>query len=130
LRHLNRLTGANFAIEAFDHVAFYSPENKRIEMHLQCRYDHTVHIGGEAVHLRAGERIHTENSYKYTVNSFAMLAAKAGFKLERTWYDSRKFFSVHYMTVDSSALFDSYNPFEEHKLHVAVAADIPTSLPN
>src|SRR5690349_19934220 len=99
-------------------------------MHLQCRYTHTVQIGRDSVHLRAGERIHTENSYKYNQAAFAATAAKAVPKLQRTWYDSRQFFSVHYLTVDASAVFDSYDPLQHHERPQPVLIpdlDIPTT---
>jgi len=58
----------------------------------------------QSVHLRAlnlvvkfanGERIHTENSYKYTLSMVSAMLGKAGFTLDRTWFDDRKWFALH-----------------------------------
>jgi len=103
LTHVNRLADGDFAEDAFDHVAFYNEPRQRIEMHLQSRFDHTVRVGGETFRLRAGERIHTENSYKYSSQAFAMLAAGAGFRHRRTWSDSQGLFDVHYLEADPFA---------------------------
>lgn len=100
LNHINRLAEGNFSVDAFDHVAFYNPARSRVEMHLQSRYDHPVTIGGETFQFEAGERIHTENSYKYTTQGFSMLASIAGFRLRQTWRDSNALFSVHYLIAD------------------------------
>lgn len=98
LRHLNRLTGADFNLSEYDHVAFYNESQHRIEMHLQCRRDQRVTIDGTGIDIAAGERIHTENSYKYTTASFTALARCAGFERVQTWYDREQLFSVHYLT--------------------------------
>ena len=47
------------------------------------------------VHFKEGERIHTENSYKYTLASVKEMLALAGFNLEKTWMDQRKWFALH-----------------------------------
>ncbi len=44
-----------------------------------------------------GETIHTENSYKYTIDGFAELAAAAGLALQQSWLDQEHLFSVHYL---------------------------------
>lgn len=97
LRHVNRLADGDFNLDVFDHVAFYNRALGRVEMHLESRCDHPVRIAGATIRLRAGERIHTESSYKYTTQAFAMLAATAGFQHRQTWRDSRGLFAVHYL---------------------------------
>jgi uncharacterized SAM-dependent methyltransferase len=50
---------------------------------------------GLRLKLNAGERIHTENSYKYTLSVVERMLCASGFKLEKTWYDRRKWFGLH-----------------------------------
>lgn len=96
LARLNRECGAAFALSAFTHHAFYDAEAGRVEMHLMSRVEQRVAVAGETIHLRAGETIHTENSYKYTVEEFRALAWRAGWSPVRAWADSGRLFSIHY----------------------------------
>ena len=98
LTHLNHATGADFDPTHFVHLARWNEEMSRIEMHLECRSDHVVTLGGERVYFRRGETIHTENSYKYTVSDFQRLASEAGWISARVWTDDRDLFSVHLLT--------------------------------
>ena len=98
LARLNCEFGANFELDKFKHHAFYNEQAGRIEMHLVSLRDQTVRVNGRVISFRAGERIWTESSYKYTVTEFANLAAQAGFKLKKVWTDSRHWFSVQYFT--------------------------------
>jgi dimethylhistidine N-methyltransferase len=83
---------------AFAHYAFYNPIPGRIEMHLVSRRDQHVAIEGQVFDFARGEGIHTENSYKYTVDSFTALAASAGFTRAALWCDAQRLFSVHLLT--------------------------------
>lgn len=85
LRHLNHRFGFDFDVAAFDHVGFYDEAEGRIEMHLESRRDQVVHLDGQARRFRAGERIHTENSYKYHAAEFESLLRAAGFAAVRRW---------------------------------------------
>ena len=67
LARINRELGANFDLAAFEHHAFYNAERHRIEMHLASTKRQKVRIGDTTIEFRAGETIHTENSYKYSV---------------------------------------------------------------
>lgn len=96
LRNLNRLVGANFDVEKFQHQAFYNQELQRIEMHLVATEDHLVTIGGHVVTFRENETIHTENSYKYTIAGIEQLASAAGWALQHTWMDENQLFSLNY----------------------------------
>lgn len=96
LSQVNRLTGADFQPDRFVHKAFYNPGLGRIEMHLQSLCHQRVHLAGRSILLRAGETIHTENSYKYEPAQFAELAASAGFQPRHCWQDRRGYFSLHY----------------------------------
>lgn len=70
-------------------------------MHLVCNKTHTVTLGGTSISIKKGESIWTESSYKYTLNEFAQLAGRAGFKVERVWLDEDALFSVQYLTTSS-----------------------------
>ena len=99
LRRFNRELGADFDLDGFRHLAFYDQELGRIEMHLVSRRRQTVRIGGETIAFAEGERVHTENSYKYSLDGFRDLAAGGGLAVERVWTDERRWFSVQYLTV-------------------------------
>jgi L-histidine Nalpha-methyltransferase len=92
LARMNRELGADFDIAAFRHDAFFNREKGRIEMHLASIQRQTVRINGAAIDFGAGETIHTENSYKYTVKSFRSLARKNGWSPVKVFTDG--FFSV------------------------------------
>jgi len=94
LTRINRELGGTFSLDTFEHHAFYNRERHRIEMHLASLKRQRVKVAGEAVDFRAGETIHTENSYKYSVESLAALARGAGWLPVRAWTDSRKYFSI------------------------------------
>lgn len=99
LNHVNALIGSDFSLGAWRHRAFYDGERERIEMHLEAAYDITVSWPGGSRRFRAGERIHTENSYKYRLNEFSALLGRAGFTDVRAWTDPRQRFAVCYAGV-------------------------------
>lgn len=96
LRRLNKELGANFDLACFRHVAFFNQEESRIEMHLEAVAPQHVRITAAKLnlHIAKGERIHTENSYKFTRDSLESLLRDAGFVQEETWTDERGWFSV------------------------------------
>ncbi len=94
LRHLNHLIGADFDVRQWHHVAFFNAEESRVEMHLEARTALTVQWDGGERHFARGERIHTEDSYKYTRESFADLLAQAGFTADGSWTDDAGWFAV------------------------------------
>jgi len=110
LRHINALTGAHFSNEAFTHCAIYNEGAQRMELSLQSRYAHEVDIAGTTIHFRAGERIHTEYAYQYSTRSFASLAARAGFRRDKTWYDRKRQFSIHYLVADPNTVAMDFDP--------------------
>jgi uncharacterized SAM-dependent methyltransferase len=67
-----------------------------MELYLQSLADQTATIAGRNFHFAEGERIHTENSYKYAIPEFHALAQRAGFRSVETWIDRNELFSVHY----------------------------------
>lgn len=94
LTHLNEVMGANFDIDKFAHEATYNEKLGRIEMYLSSIEKQTVRVNGKRIDLGAGERIHTENSYKYHRDEFVELAAEAGFVCREMWRDERDYFMV------------------------------------
>ena len=94
LLHLNRLIDADFAIADWRHVGLFNHAESRIEMHLEAVHDCSVSWPGGARHFSAGERIHSENSYKWRPDDFADLLRQAGFRQVRQWRDARDWFAV------------------------------------
>lgn len=94
LRHVNRLLGSNFQPGNWRHVAFYSEAESRIEMHLQANGAQTVSWPGGQRTFADGERLHTENSYKWKPEAFEALLRRAGFGEVTQWSDERGWFSV------------------------------------
>jgi dimethylhistidine N-methyltransferase len=84
LVRINRELGGDFALERFSHRAVWNSALSRIEMHLVSDEDQTVWVAGRAFVFAKGETIHTENSHKYTLDSFADIAGQAGWAIERT----------------------------------------------
>jgi L-histidine Nalpha-methyltransferase len=93
---VNRELDGDLALERFAHVAFYNAEKGRIELYIKSLADQHATIAGRHFHFAAGELIHTENSYKYAIDEFRALAARAGFTAIHTWTDRNRLFSVHY----------------------------------
>lgn len=96
LAHVNRILGTRFVPEAFAHRAFYDEAHSRVEMHLEARTAQTVVVEGIARTFAAGERIHTENSYKYAPRAFIAMLEGAGFRDVRCWQDDAGDFAVYY----------------------------------
>jgi dimethylhistidine N-methyltransferase len=101
LTRINRELRANFDLDAFDHHAFYNGEFQRIEMHLASTKPQKVRICGETIDFRAGETIHTENSYKYSIESFTALARGSGWAPLAVCTDAQQYFSVHVLVRDA-----------------------------
>ncbi len=99
LNQMNRMLEADFDANVFSHRAFYNTSQQRIEMHLVSKKQHSVCIENEYIEFEEGETIHTENSYKYTLDSFSELAHGAGFAVRQSWLDEQSLFSVHYLEV-------------------------------
>ena len=95
LTRINRELGGDFQLERFRHVAFYDVAKGRIEMHLESVAAQRVQIAGRVFDFAAGERIHTENSCKYTIEEFVALGRAAGFESLQVWTDPARLFSVH-----------------------------------
>lgn len=94
LRHLNALVGTDFAIDDWRHVAFFNARESRIEMHLEAVTATVVHWADGQRAFVAGERMHTENSYKWRPEDFADLLQAAGFRRLASWTDENGWFAV------------------------------------
>lgn len=97
LHHLRREYGARLDPEGFAHEAVYNEGLGRIEMYLVSRREQEIRLGDRVFPFAAGERLHTEYSYKYTIEGFQALAREAGYRAEAVWTDLRRYFSVHYL---------------------------------
>ena len=95
LARINRELGGTFRLRRFSHYAFYNPALGRIEMHLVSLARQTVDVGDHRFGFDAGESIHTENSYKYSIGEFRLLARSAGFRGEKVWQDAKGLFALH-----------------------------------
>ena len=97
LARANRELGADFDLDAFAHRARYDAPRGRIEIHLQSLKAQTAHLGDVAIAFAKGERIHIEDSCKYTLDGFREVARAAGFHPAAVWTDPAQLFSVHYL---------------------------------
>lgn len=97
LARINRELGGNFNLELFRHVALWNASESRMEMHIESLEKHVVSLAdlGLSIRFDAGERIHTENSYKFTMHMICSILQNSGFTLERTWMDEREWFGLH-----------------------------------
>lgn len=95
LARINRELDADFDLRAFKHMALYDEVIGRVELYLESTRAQTVSIKklGLEVEFAAGERVHTENSYKYDLDGLSRLAEDCGFSRARTWLDQNERFS-------------------------------------
>lgn len=99
LKRINRDLGADFQQQKFSHHAFYNEQKGRVEMHLVSKAYQEIKIDMHRFSFGKGESIHTENSYKYTIEEFHALLKQAGFVPIQVWTDANKLFSVHYFEI-------------------------------
>jgi dimethylhistidine N-methyltransferase len=97
LARANQELGADFDLALFAHRAHYDADRGRIEIHLESLADQTVRVLGHSFTLKTGERIHVEDSCKYSIAGFRDLARAAGFIPAAVWTDPAQLFSVHYL---------------------------------
>jgi len=97
LARANRDLGADFNLDAFAHYAPYNPVARRIEMYLISQIRQSVTVCGRRFDFEAGEAVHTEDSHKYTPDSFAELAARAGYTLRTAWQDDEGLFMLAWL---------------------------------
>jgi dimethylhistidine N-methyltransferase len=105
LHHINQILGTQFNVDYFEHKAIYNEEKSRIEMHLVSTMDQIVKISdtnilngtSKNITFQTGESIHTENSYKYSRQSFTELVEDAGFEVHECWIDDKNYFAMFYL---------------------------------
>ena len=105
LRVAGRILSARIPSRKFDHLAFWNDSAGRMEMHLVAREYLSLespHLGSP-LEIDKGERIHTENSYKYTEGTIEFLAEAGGMEICRVFTDRRKWFSLVEMKAGSMA---------------------------
>jgi len=104
LYRLNRELGANFDPDLFRHIAQWNSQQSRMEIYLESTQDQAADISvlNLQVQFAEGERIHTENSYKYTMRMVQSLLKKSGYELSQTWFDKQKWFGLHLANVQQS----------------------------
>jgi uncharacterized SAM-dependent methyltransferase len=101
LDRINRELSGNFTTSEFVHRAIYNRERHRIEMHLISRKAQSARVLGRSFAFRAGESIHTENSYKYSLERFTALARGSGWTPRESWTDAKGMFSVHALSASN-----------------------------
>ncbi len=95
LARINRELDGTFDVSSFAHEAIYNAEAGRVEIYLRSLAEQIVHVRDRAFAFAEGERIHTENSHKYTVAEFQALAAATGWRPVKAWTDEADLFSLH-----------------------------------
>jgi uncharacterized SAM-dependent methyltransferase len=96
LRRINDDLSGDFDLDAFRHCSLYNESHDRIEMHLISESEQRVRVDGHCFSFSENESIHTENSHKYSIDSFCELAGSAGFTLVECWRDSQDWFATFY----------------------------------
>ena len=102
LTRINRELEGSFDLDGFRHEAIYDPREGRVEMHIVSIRNQAVRIRGLWFRFSAGETIHTENSYKYSIGQFQDLSCSAGWLPGRVWTDGGNLFSVHELISDGA----------------------------
>jgi dimethylhistidine N-methyltransferase len=97
LRRMNRELQATFDLDGFRHEAFYNAREGRIEIYFQSLRDQSVIVAGHTFAFAAGERVHTEYSYKYDLPGLRRMALAGGFRIAKTWTDPERLFAVAYL---------------------------------
>jgi dimethylhistidine N-methyltransferase len=103
LSRINRELGGGFRQTNFQHLAFYNTEHQRIEMNLISKTAHEVYVKGlgRSFSFSEKERIHTENSYKFTLDEMKVLVQHSGFQIEENFLDNDRLYCVSLMVADA-----------------------------
>ena len=94
---MNEKTGLKFNEDDFDHKAYFNKEKKRIEMHLVSKKNLKIKNSSNTIKINKGESIHTENSYKYSIEEFQKLSKISGFNTVKVLMDKKKYFSIFFL---------------------------------
>ena len=97
LQRINNELDGDFDLATFRHRAFYNEVRHRIEIHLVSTRPQTVTVAGRHFDFRMNESIHTENSYKYSIEEFRTIAAAAGYRAVQSWVDPQRLFNVQFL---------------------------------
>lgn len=100
LERINRELDGDIDVGRFAHDAIYDESQGRIEMHLVSLARQTVRVLGHEFRFAKGERIHTENSHKYSAAEFQALAKSGGWSPANVWTDQDRLFSLHLLKLD------------------------------
>ncbi|MBN9595521.1 MAG: L-histidine N(alpha)-methyltransferase [Afipia sp.] len=101
LARINRELGGNLDLAGFEHSAIYNRKRHRIEMHLISRKPQTIRVLDHTATFKTGETIHTESSYKYSIERFTALARNSGWSPRASWTDPDGMFSVHALVAEA-----------------------------
>jgi len=101
LVRINRELNADFSIDGFDHKALFNESAERIEMHLVSTSDQKVTVSGREFFFEEGETIHTENSHKYSMESFRKMTAPY-FENVTSWTDAEGQFCIQFLQNDAA----------------------------
>ena len=102
LNRINNSYGTKFNQDFFKHKAFFNEKKNRIEMHLESLKGHSVKLLDKEICFKKGETIHTENSYKYTINDFVDLSSSSGYKVKDIFTDKKKFFGIFCLEIEKN----------------------------
>lgn len=96
LNRINKELGGDFKIENFSHKAFFNQNKKRIEMHIVSDMDQQFFISSlnKKINFKKNETIHTENSYKYNQQDIERLIKRAGFSIEKEFFDKNNWYEL------------------------------------
>lgn len=101
LERINHAFGNVFQKEKFEHYAYYNATKGCVEMHLVCLQAHNIILDGIEISFDQGESIHTENSYKYSIQDFSNLAESAGWNICHYWLAKNNMFSIYLLRNDN-----------------------------
>ena len=98
LNHVNKLCAAKFNPSNFSHLAGYDEELGCVQMHLVSEFEQKIKVLNTEIEIGKGEKIHTEDSYKYSSAEIESLAMKAGFSKSASWFDKKGYFGLFYFS--------------------------------
>lgn len=99
IKRIKNELNIDISINDFYHEAIYNEDMGRIEMYLVSNKNQDFFIDDNIISLKNGEKIHTENSYKYSIDDFINLVENVGYKISEYWTDSKNYFSIFYFKI-------------------------------
>jgi uncharacterized SAM-dependent methyltransferase len=104
IRRINRELGANFDLASFEQDSpyeadppFHDIETRCVQLRLVTERPQDVYIQSMhmEVHLDEGDAVQVGTSRKYRNEDIERIGALAGMRLERQWFDERRYFSLN-----------------------------------